>query len=75
MQPAAFILPHRSTRCHGLIGLEVSEKKARAHEKVAAMENKPQQIPTQVRKKQQHLAAEIIDKQETQDFIILTPST
>jgi hypothetical protein len=74
-RPAAFIPPRRSTRRRGLIGLEVSEKKARAREKVAAKENKPQQMPTRVRKKQQRLAAEIVDKQETQDFIILTPST
>ena len=75
-RPAAFVPPHRSTRRRELIGFEVFEKRALAHEKLTqAMEKheKAKEMPTRAKKKQR-IAADIVDKQATQDFIILTPT-
>src|SRR2546423_1448141 len=69
--------PRRSTRRRGLIGLEVSEKQANDREKrenASKKEEQAREQPSRTKKKQR-IAAEIIDVQATQDFIICTPRT
>src|SRR5438270_7129275 len=71
-RPVAFVPPRRSTRRRGLIGLEVSEKQAREREKrekASKKEELAREQPRRARKKQR-VAAEIVDVQATQDFII-----
>jgi hypothetical protein len=73
----AYLPTRRSTRRRGLIGLEVSEKQAREREKrekASKKEEQAQEQPTRAKKKQR-VAAEIVDAQATQDFIICTPRT